>query len=308
MLLILSHFCSKLFKKAQLEAINSDITQPAYEEIISGIQDIDDPNNFFCGLAKLNKDLNSSGERYFITSEDLVKINKAYIIDTSDLLTIGQRKIVASESDSHISASVDKAAIPKSRSLHSNISKSQNVPLKNTPLGLEANVPINDTIFAKKYTYMIRCVHFLFEKTKENPSNEIKEYFYNLKDLETATLLLKSVPDESAKEILETLLNFMIIIPSDVNEKFIKLFPFVSPFIGALQFLLTCLETNMLLDFNFEEKTGTLVEQFCKLFVQWIDERLDELNKSKIKPNNEQKPKLKEICPECQGFYFVFEE
>lgn len=286
--------------------MSSDVTQSAYQEIISGIQGMDDPKNFFAGLAKLNKDLKSSGERYYITTDDLVKINNAYVIDTFDLLTIGQRKITNSESDNQISNTEDKK-IPKSSSFASYAFKQQKVPSENMNLVLETNSPISDSIFATKYTFMIRSVHFLLENSKHNISDIVKDSFQNLKDLETLTLVLKSQTDETIKKFLEILLRFMIIIPSKVNDGFCKIFPFVPLLVGALQFLLRCLETN-LLHFDVEGDNKELIVELCKKFTEWLDEQLDEIDRLRINPNAERRCKTRKICTDCQGFYFVYEE
>lgn len=296
------YFSRKLLKKAKLEALSLDLTQPAYQEIISGIQDIDDPNNFFYGLAKLNKKNKSSGERYYITSEDLVKINKAYILDVSDLLSIGERKITSSQSDQHISTSQETKLTKSS----SSDALKQNVPLKIKNIVVDTNSPISDTIFATKYTFMIRTVHFILENTQDI-SQFVRESFQNLKDLETLTLLLRSHSDDTVKKYLEILVKFMIIIPSSVNEYFCKIFPFVSLLIGSVQFLLRCLEIETL-HFETEGENKQLIAEFCKMFTEWIHDKMDEIIRLRNNLNTERRSKIRKICTECQGFYFIFEE
>lgn len=302
-------FSRKLFKKAQLEALSTDLTQTAYQEIISGIQDMDDPNNFFYGLAKLNKDLKSCGERYYITGDDLVKINKAYIIDSSDLLSIGENALLrTSKSDNHLLALKEPNTneikeIPKSNSFNTSALDEES----KSGIVFETNTPISDTIFATKYTFMIRSVHYLLENTTEHINDFVKETFRNLKDLETLTLLLKSQTDDSVKKILEVMLRFMVILPMNVNDSFSKIYPFVSLLVGALQFLLRNLEVG-LLKFDPNGNNKMLSVEFCKKFTEWVDDTLDERTRHRLNPNFERKSKLRKICTDCQGFYFVFEE
>lgn len=266
---------------------------------------MDDPNNFFSGLAKLNKDLKSHGERYYITTDDLVKINNAYIIDETDLMTVGPRIISTSESDNQLLKLNEVKPIPKSSSLDSNILK-QKVP-SNHNLVVETNTPVSDSIFATKYTFMIRSVHFLIENSKQDISDFAKECLRNLKDLESLTLLLKTHSEDEIRTFLDILLRFLMIIPKNINDSFGKIFPFVSVLVGALQFLLRCLDTN-LLHFDIETNHKELVVQFCKRFTEWIDEKLDDIDRLRIKPDAERRSKIRKICTECQGFYFIFEE
>lgn len=71
----------KVFNKAKLEATRLNGEAAGNAEIIKGIQNIANRDQFFAGIVKINKNLNKMGAKYTINADGKVVINSVSIID-----------------------------------------------------------------------------------------------------------------------------------------------------------------------------------------------------------------------------------
>lgn len=284
----------KIYKKALLEAKNTDIAQCNYREVISGIQGMNDPDNFFSGLANINRTLNRTGERYFISSDDIVKINKAYILDPCDL---------------------EENAMKTSNSIFYDVS-----PVEEKPLPAKEPLKLTDEEFAVRFTSTIRNVYTQTETL--NISKNTRELMNNLKELETATIILKDYSTDIVPDILKINIKFLDLFTSNIIDKFNKLYPFVNIIIGGLQFFLKHLEKNEFIVKNEDNSVNNLwtffnddkninedfIKPIYENFEQWLEKKYNEYEEEQILPTVPRKPKLRKTCSDCQGCYYAFVE
>lgn len=270
--------CSrKLFRKAQLEGRRLHGEQKGNAEIISGIQKIDDPNNFFSGLARINKDLNKNNVRYTITSDGQVQLNSANIIQPSEFANVGRA---------------------------SRIEFLSNVPSR------VLTAPVNRAAFDGRLSFLQNTISEIIPDPRIFVTSAIP--FIQVRDMEQMTVLLMSYAEDVMRQIISILIRFLNDITEDIKEQLNIIFPYVSESIAALQFILSYI-SNMAADlgldipsvFTFFEDEVSVTETLIGLFRNWLSERmryLDESERNEVLPQIQ--PVVRQNCEICDGCYY----
>lgn len=269
---------SKLISKAQQEAESTDIANCSYEEIISGIQDIDDPNNFFHGLAKINKQLNRGGPRYITDDEDKIKINNAYILDPSVIETMTKSKTEPKEANVNITDFTKKLVTvinTVQKIVDSGDEQSSQIidNYFNSPLDLESFALFTCPFDSETVVDLLKVmVVFL-----GNVPQDMAEEFTRLYPFVSVTV-----------GALQYLLKYVENLAEEVGVSF----------------------ENIL--WTFYNHNNTINEKFAQQvfggFHDWLRDRAKEFELQKQRVDPPQVPKLQKLCCECNGTYFVYEE
>lgn len=279
--------CSrKLFKKAQLESRRINGQQAGNAEIISGIRNINDPDNFFAGLARINKDLNQNGARFTITPEGKVILNSAHVIDPMEF---------------------------------SSMSSSDRVGVLSGLPELQPTLTV-DNFDTKKSFINNWFVNFIRSNVKVSglaltiATDIVKTNF----DMDTLTCLLGKYTEELIRILLELLFGFLQSVKDVLINDFKEVFPFVSFPVGSLQFIMKVV-TEMseslgipLPDFlkTCFNNDGTINKAFAEVLLNelqlWIITKLTQLRTQSVGPFIQGR-KIRKDCDKCKGYFFQTE-
>lgn len=276
----------KLFRKAQLEAKRINGGAAGNAEVISGIQKISDPDNFFAGLAKINKDLNDNNARFIINSDGKVSINSNYIIDPTEFSTLSSAE-----------RSTILIDLPPPQSSVSVATFEQN----------------QSTIISTLRGFKIAGA------VVPTTVNIVRDILQNANDVQTMALILQKYAAKIIEKVLTILIDFINNIGLTIIEHFKKVFPFISLPVGVLQFLKTILEEmanslNLDLDVFLNtcfDSNGKVQRQFIyelsEKITVWITEKV-----SQVVQRDEQQMEIdndistrKIDCDVCNGYYYI---
>ncbi|GLV44780.1 pastrel [Carabus blaptoides fortunei] len=281
----------KLFKKAQLEArrLQGDVAGNA--EVISGIQNINDPDNFFAGLARINKDMNKQNARYTITSDGQIKINSNYIVDPMEFSTLNKnarsdvlRNLPARQA-TPAAGGVPKSGIPSSTFKSTLASVSE----------FSSSILLNPELIGKL--------------AKEILSSKV--------DLETISALLSEFTTVVTRSIFDILVKLLDELSEFVQRDFSKLYPMVHIGVGVLQFIISHIRErarSFQIDFKdflstFFDHDGKInilqLQQLAREFRDWLKAKIESL-KSSFGAETRATNVVKQLrnCDICNGYYY----
>lgn len=254
-------------------------------EVIKGIKNISDPENYFAALVRINNELNDNWGRFTITSDGKLKINDLHIIDPREFSTL----TLAEKSEILSAPPAPQTTISR------------------TDFDLKKNDIYNTFVgFTRKHDVALGKVGFdiVTAIIKSGP------------DLASITLILNEYTKSAIEKILNILVEVLRVATNFIELKLRELFPFVSLPIGVLQFIVQLLRemsenlglksvTNTL-DLFFDRDgliAPALVEDVRDKLFSWVQTKLNLMRCIAEDPVN--RTKEKKDCPLCKGCFFV---
>lgn len=254
-------------------------------DIISGIKNINDPDNYFAGLARINKDLNKGGARFVITSTGEVQINSAHMIDPAEFASLSR---------------AERAQVLS---------------------GLPAP---QQTMTKQGFNLVKTDIYNTFTRFKQIPDLEIgalvTKLMSNKEDIGSIAFILGDVAEEAREKLLELFLEVLQSVLNNVIENILKeLYPFVSVPVAVMQFLmkfvreigekfgLNNLDETLQLCFDRE---GQVIPALAKKIVDdlfdWANKKLELLNAGDERSSTLTNcRKIRTKCSDCEGDYWL---
>lgn len=217
-------------------------------EIISGIRNINDPNNFFSGLARINRDLNKSGARYIINQNGQIQINGLYTVDPLEFASVSRNERIG------VLSSLPPRQLTATMSPE--IFNARNNFISDNMLGRLTNMSL---LLGITETASI---------TGGNVSESI-------------TALLQDFSEENILQLMEVFPNFINSLSHELINTARQLHPLVSIVVICLQFLLHFIQnTADVLGIDFE-RTLTIINddnyltRLVQEFTGWLRQRTE---------------------------------
>lgn len=273
----------KVFNKALKETMRLSGAEKGQAEVISGINNIQDKDNFFAGLARRNKEFNKNNVKYTLTKDGKVLLNSVHTIDPSDFANLGTSDRIT---------------------ILSNLTPQQ--------------PGISENVFLKTSTTVNNWFEQnLSSQTKRELGSAAVKILSTLLNSgfskEGIALVLSDLQSAVINYILSIYVEFYSRLESIIFDILMKIFPLVDPRMAILQFLKNALqemaralkielETFLKMFFN---QNGSVQEAF----IDTLREKLNNWLKSLEERNRPADPfihgeKTPNFCKVCNGIFW----
>lgn len=243
-------------------------------EITEGIKRIANPDEFFAGMVKINKDLNKMNANYTINADGKVVINNLTVIDPVEF-----KQMNFNEREVYLSAS--------------------------TP-GPSSGIMTESQLDSK----IVQIKSFCVSKTIDVVPKTI---FSMCENSDSIALCLQEYCEQSANCILEITLNFMDQL-SDEFETLTKIHPLVNPIVMAIQYVIEYikrfaerLHARVITAINkIFSDLPYYISGIVQSFKKWWKSQTEKyFSVPNVYIDLTKKQKKKVVCKSCKGHYYL---